>query len=79
MTTNPRLQRRADDGRRELFLAAMVDRRLHEPDAALRTAIGRDRKGKASLALYIAAIVMSFVLPGLAVAIYVAICIMAGA
>ena len=42
-------------------------------DSRLRAAIGRDRKGKLSLALYIAAIVLAFVTPWAAVAIYVAI------
>ena len=47
-----------------------------EHAAALKTAIGRDWKGKASLALYIAAVALSFVLPWLAVAVYVLIAAM---
>ncbi len=42
-----------------------------DANAQLRKAVGRDFKGKASIALYLTAIVLAFVLPWLAVAIYV--------
>ena len=45
-----------------------------EPEGShLRTALGRDRKGKASLALYVAAIPLAFVSPLLSGAIYVTV------
>jgi len=41
------------------------------PHSKLRAAVGDDRKGKASLALYAAAVVLSFVHPWIADALYV--------
>jgi uncharacterized membrane protein len=43
------------------------------PQSKLATAVGHDRKGLVSLALYIAAIALAFVHPGIAIAIYVAV------
>ena len=43
------------------------------PGSHLQTAIGRDRKGKVSLALYLAAIPLAFVTPWISVVLYVAI------
>jgi uncharacterized membrane protein len=43
------------------------------PQSTLATAIGRDRKAKASLALYIAALPLAFVRPWIADAIYVTV------
>ncbi len=42
-------------------------------DSALATALGRDLKGKASLALYIAAIPLAFLSPWLAIALYIVV------
>jgi len=43
------------------------------PQSKLATAVGHDRKGLISLALYIAAIALAFVHPWIAIAIYVAV------
>jgi uncharacterized membrane protein len=43
----------------------------HGPDSTLSRAFGKDYKGKISVALYIAAILLSFVDPRLSLAIYV--------
>ncbi|WP_214469795.1 TMEM175 family protein [Mesorhizobium sp. dw_380] len=48
-------------------------RRLHGPDTAFAKAIGRDRKGRLSLAVYIAAIALTFLSRWIGVALYVAI------
>ncbi|HXE07148.1 MAG TPA: TMEM175 family protein [Acidobacteriaceae bacterium] len=49
--------------------------RLHGKDSALATSIGRDRKGKMSIAIYLAAIPLSFVNPWIAGACYVIVAI----
>jgi uncharacterized membrane protein len=49
---------------------------LEGADGPLRHAIGRDWKGKTSLAGYCVAVPLAFVSPGLAMAIYVAIAVM---
>jgi uncharacterized membrane protein len=48
---------------------------LHESESQLATAIGDDRKGKASLAAYIVAFVFAFIWPWLSVAVFVAVAI----
>jgi uncharacterized membrane protein len=48
-------------------------RRLHDRDSLFTKAIGSDRKGKLSLALYIAAIPLAFVHPYISCALYVAV------
>src|SRR5262249_31098549 len=45
------------------------------PDSALAAAIGRDVKGKISLCLYAAAIVLAFVRPWIAIVLYVAVAV----
>lgn len=45
-------------------------------NSQLREAIGRDLKGKASIALYAAAIPLAFVQPWIAIAIYVAVALL---
>jgi uncharacterized membrane protein len=47
----------------------------HGPDSILATSIGRDRKGRASLLIYIAAIPLCFVQPRIACACYVIVAI----
>ena len=49
---------------------------LHGSDSTLATALGGDGKGKASIALYLAAIGLSFVSAGLACAVYVLVAVM---
>jgi uncharacterized membrane protein len=49
---------------------------LHEPDSKLARALGDDRKGKVSLAAYIAAFVCAFVVPWISVALFVAVAVM---
>jgi uncharacterized membrane protein len=46
------------------------------PDSRLKTALGRDLKGKASPVLYVAGILLSFVAPWAGVAIYVFVALM---
>jgi uncharacterized membrane protein len=46
---------------------------VHEKDSVLATAIGRDFKGKISVALYAAAVALSFIHPAIAIAIYVVV------
>ena len=48
----------------------------HGPDSALAASIGRDRKGRASLLVYMAAIPLSFVRPWMACACYVMVAIL---
>ncbi|HYE96391.1 MAG TPA: TMEM175 family protein [Rubricoccaceae bacterium] len=48
----------------------------HGPDSPLAAAIGRDTKGKASVALYAAAIPLAFVHPWVSGAIYVFVAVM---
>ena len=50
--------------------------RAHDPDFALRAAVGRDRKGKASPLLYASAIPLAFVNRWLSIAIYVLVALM---
>ncbi|MGX9177320.1 TMEM175 family protein [Mesorhizobium sp. BHbdii] len=53
-----------------IILAVMLDR-LHSNDTAFARALGSDRKGRVSLALYIAAIPLTFISQWIGVAIYV--------
>ncbi len=46
------------------------------PDSMIRAAIGRDWKGKLSLALYVTAIPLAFVEPLISVALYIAVALM---
>ncbi|MDX6629490.1 MAG: potassium channel family protein [Gaiellales bacterium] len=48
---------------------------LHESGSQLAQAIGRDRKGKASLAVYVVALAFAFVLPWISIALFVAVAI----
>lgn len=43
----------------------------HDKNSVLAVAVGRDYKGKASLAIYAVAVLLSFVNPGIAIALYV--------
>lgn len=52
------------------ILAAALHR-LHGNDTAFAKALGRDRKGKISLAIYVAAVVLTFVSQWIGVALYV--------
>jgi uncharacterized membrane protein len=49
---------------------------LHGRDSLLATAIGRDAKGKLSLAIYAAAIVLAFVNPWIAFGLYVLVAVL---
>ncbi len=49
---------------------------LHEPGSQLHQAIGNDRKGKVSLALYVTAFAFSFVVPWVSVGLFVAVAVM---
>jgi uncharacterized membrane protein len=48
----------------------------HGRDSALAAAVGRDRKGLASLALYVTAVSLAFVAPWIAIALYVVVAIL---
>ncbi len=50
--------------------------RVHGAESVLAKAVGRDFKGKASLAMYAAAVGLAFVAPWIAGAIYVAVAVM---
>ncbi len=56
-----------------LMTAALL--RLHDPDSPLARALGRDFKGKLSIALYVAALVAAFFWPAGACALYVVVAI----
>src|ERR1700746_1987869 len=58
------------------FLLTRALIRLHGQDSALATSIGRDRKGKISIAIYAAAIPLAFVKAWIAGACYVIVAIM---
>jgi uncharacterized membrane protein len=49
---------------------------LHGAESTLATAVGRDVKGKASVAIYVAAVFVAFVNPRLAVVLYVLVAIL---
>jgi uncharacterized membrane protein len=49
---------------------------LHEGGSQLANAIGSDRKGKVSLAVYLAALLLAFVLPWLSIALFVTVAVM---
>ena len=48
---------------------------LHGPGSQLAQAIGNDRKGKLSLAAYVIALALSFVVPWVSIALFVAVAI----
>ena len=58
------------------FILVRVLIRLHGQDSTLATSIGRDRKGKISIAIYTAAIPIAFVKPWIAEACYLIVAIM---
>jgi uncharacterized membrane protein len=49
---------------------------LHEPGSQLAQAIGRDRKGRISLACYVVSLAFSFVVPWVSVALFVTVAVM---
>lgn len=55
------------------FLLTRALLQLHPPGSALAGALGSDRKGKVSLALYLAAIPLTFVSRWLAIGLFVAV------
>jgi uncharacterized membrane protein len=48
---------------------------LHETGSQLARAIGRDRKGKLSLGLYVLALVFAFVIPWVSIALFVTVAV----
>lgn len=58
------------------FVLTRVLISLHGPDSTLATAVGGDFKGKASLALYLAAIFLTFVNSWIACGLYVLVAVM---
>jgi uncharacterized membrane protein len=48
---------------------------VHEPGSALERALGTDRKGKSSLACYVVALVVAFVVPWVSVGLFVAVAV----
>jgi uncharacterized membrane protein len=49
---------------------------VQEKDSVLATALGKDAKGKISLVIYVCAIPLAFVNPGIACSLYVFVAIM---
>ena len=49
---------------------------LHGPESEIARAIGRDRKGKISLGIYVVGVALAFVIAPLAMACYVAVAVM---
>ena len=49
--------------------------RIHPPDSRLAIALGRDTKGKVSLAMYVAAIPLAFVSPWIGMALIIAVAV----
>lgn len=58
------------------FILAKALVRLHGQDSVLAAALGRDFKGKVSMALYLAAIPLAFASAGMACAVYVLVAVM---
>lgn len=58
------------------FLLTRALLALHSPDSALAKALGRDFKGKVSIAIYLTAILLAFASPWLACALYVLVAFM---
>ncbi len=48
---------------------------LHEDDSKLAQAIGSDRKGRVSLALYLASLAFAFVVPWISVVLFVTVAV----
>ena len=48
---------------------------MHEPDSKLAEALGNDRKGKLSVALYVVGLVLAFFVPWVAMALVVAVAV----
>jgi uncharacterized membrane protein len=48
---------------------------LHEPGSQLAQAIGRDRKGRLSVVLYVVALAFAFVVPWISVALFVTVAV----
>jgi len=48
---------------------------VHEPGSALERALGTDRKGKSSLACYVVALAIAFVVPWVSVGLFVAVAV----
>jgi uncharacterized membrane protein len=48
---------------------------LHEPGSQLAQAIGRDRKGRLSVAVYVVALAVAFVVPWISVALFVTVAV----
>ena len=56
-----------------IFFALLA---LHEPGSALERALGADRKGKVSLACYIVALSLAFIVPWVSVGLFVAVALL---
>ncbi len=57
------------------FVMTRAMLRIHAPDSRLALALGRDTKGKLSLAMYLVAVPLSFVSPWIGVAIIIAVAV----
>ena len=56
-------------------ILTLVPARLHEDDSKLAQAIGNDRKGRVSLALYVVSLAFAFVVPWVSVALFVSVAV----
>ena len=54
-------------------ILVLMLRPLHGPDTTFARAVGRDKKGKISLAIYIAAVLLTFINQWIGVALYVGV------
>jgi len=50
--------------------------RIHGPESQLALALGRDLKGKVSVAMYLVALPLSFISPWIGIAIIIAVAVM---
>ena len=58
------------------FILSQALIRLHGQDSPLAVAVGKDRKGRASLVIYVAAVLLSFVSHWVALGLYVLVAVM---
>jgi uncharacterized membrane protein len=57
------------------FVMTRAILRIHAPDSPLAVAMGRDNKGKLSLALYLVALPLAFVSPWIGIALIIAVAV----
>jgi uncharacterized membrane protein len=58
------------------FVLTKAMLRIHAPDSALAKALGRDTKGKVSVALYVVALPLSLITPWIGIALIIAVAVL---